>query len=65
MSDTPRVLARTHLVLAGMWATAGLAVTLRFPDSVLWVALMSLWANFVGHLAAYDAARAERKQEES
>lgn len=63
--STARKLGRFHLGMAGLWITVGLAVTLRFPDSVLWVAVMSLYANFVGHLSAYDAARAERKQEEA
>lgn len=48
---------RMHLAMAAVWATAGLALTIRNPDSVLWVALMSLYANFVGHLAGYEAAR--------
>lgn len=60
-----RRLARVHLTLAAVWVTVGLGITLRFPDSVLWVAVMSLWANVASHLSAYDAARAERKQEES
>jgi hypothetical protein len=37
-----------------------LAPTLLFwKESILWVASMSLYANFVGHFASWDAARAE------
>jgi len=42
-----------------VWATVGLAITLRFPDSVLWVGLMSVWANVVGHWGAWQASRVE------
>lgn len=46
------------------WATlvwAGLAVptVLVWRDSVLWIALMSVWANVVSHWGAWQAARVE------
>lgn len=40
-------------------------MTARFwwRDSVLWVALMSIWANVVGHASAWQGARAEEQAE--
>ncbi|WP_030245673.1 hypothetical protein [Streptomyces sp. NRRL S-350] len=32
--------------------------------SILWIALMSVWANFVGHFSSWQAARVEVKQDE-
>lgn len=51
-----------HKWAAISWATIGLAITLRYPNSILWVAFMSLWANVVAHWSSYQAARAEEKQ---
>jgi hypothetical protein len=35
-----------------------------FPDSVPWIAFMSLYANIVSHWGAYQAARAEEMVDE-
>lgn len=48
-----------HLALAAIWALLGIPTVVWWKESILWVAFMSLWANVVGHLSAYDAARAE------
>jgi len=37
---------------------------LLWRDSVLWVALMSVWANVAGHWSAWQATRAERSEED-
>lgn len=42
-----------------VWAVLAIPTVLVWRESVLWVAVMSLYANFVGHWSAYDAARAE------
>jgi hypothetical protein len=47
-----------HLVAMFLWI-AVTPVTIKFPESVLWVALMSQYANFVGHFSGYSAERAE------
>jgi hypothetical protein len=41
------------------WALLAIPTILWWRQSILWVALMSLYANFVSHWAAYQAARAE------
>lgn len=58
---TAKGLCRLHMALAGVWALLGVPTVLWWKESILWVAGMSLWANVVGHLSAYDAARAERE----
>jgi hypothetical protein len=56
---TAHQLRWVHLALAATWALLGIPTVVWWKESILWVAFMSLWANIVGHLSAYDAARAE------
>lgn len=42
-----------------IWALALIPTVLWWKESILWVAAMSLYANWVGHFSAFDAARAE------
>ena len=35
----------------------GVPITVIFPDSIFWVAMMSIWANVAGHWGAWQAAR--------
>lgn len=60
---TPRRVAMVHYVFAGMWALLLIPTLLLWKSSVLWVAAMSLYANFVGHLSAAKASRAEQEAE--
>lgn len=53
--------AWVHVALAGLWALALVPTLLWWRDSVLWVATMSLYANFIGHISAAQGARAEGK----
>jgi hypothetical protein len=55
----PRSLARFHLVMMVVWAALAIPTVLIWKQSILWVAFMSLYANFVGHFSGWDAARAE------
>lgn len=56
--------AVVHYVLAGAWALLLIPTLFLWKSSVLWVAAMSLYANFVGHLSAAKAARAEEEAEQ-
>lgn len=49
-----------HLAMALLWAVMLFPTLLWWKASILWVAAMSLYANFIGHWSAYQAARAER-----
>lgn len=53
-----------HRGLAGLWALLLIPTLTLWTDSVLWVAVMSLYANFVGHWSAAQAAEAEERVED-
>lgn len=57
----PRTWARVHLMLTVLWMVAIPPTLLLWRDSVLWVAVMSLWANIASHFAAWQASRAEMR----
>lgn len=55
---------RFHLAALIAWVVVGGIITYFNPDSILWVAFMSLYANVVGHWSAYQASRTEDNQKE-
>jgi hypothetical protein len=55
----PAVWRRLHLVFTILWFAAIAPTVLWWGESVLWVGLMSAWANAVGHFGAWQAARLE------
>lgn len=55
----PRVWVRLHTGLTCAWIVLVAPTLLLWRDSVLWVALMSLWANIAAHWSAAQGARAE------
>ena len=52
------------------WMTLGWGILIPvtiltgLKGSIIWIALMSVWANFVGHFSSWQAARVEVKQDE-
>ena len=60
MKLTPVFIKRCHLVAAVMWVGLAIPSLIWWKDSVLWVILISIYANIVGHLSGYSAARADR-----
>ena len=56
---TARRLAHLHLIMTCVWAALLVPTLVWWRDSLLWVIAMSLYANFVGHFSAWQAARAE------
>jgi hypothetical protein len=42
-----------------------LTIFTDLKTSLTWIALMSVWANFVGHFSSWQAARVEVKQDET
>lgn len=56
---------RIHTVLALVWAGLLIPTLTLWSSSILWVAFMSLYANFVGHWSARESAKAKRSAEES
>ncbi len=65
MKLTPVFIKRCHLVAAVMWVGLAIPSLIWWNDSVLWVILISIYANIVGHLSGYSAARADQAAEES
>lgn len=53
-----------HRVLQWTWALLLIPTLVWWKDSILWVAGMSLYANFVGHASAAEAAEGARLQGE-
>lgn len=56
--------ARVHLILASVWALLVIPTLVWWRESIFWVAFMSLYANFVGHFSAWQAAKAEEMAED-
>lgn len=54
----PAFLVKFHVIAMGIWLLLAIPTVLVWKQSVLWVAVMSLYANFASHFSAYDAARA-------
>ena len=65
MNLTPVFIKRCHLVAAVMWVGLAIPSLIWWKDSVLWVILISIYANIVGHLSGYSAARADQAAEEN
>lgn len=61
----PQTLVHVHLLAMVAWAGLLIPTLIWWKESILWVAAMSLYANFVGHFGGWDAARAELKADES
>jgi MFS-type transporter involved in bile tolerance (Atg22 family) len=55
---------RLHLVMACVWLILAVPTILWWKDSVLWVAILSLYANFAAEASGYQGARAEQAAEE-
>lgn len=57
----PKTLVYVHLIGMVVWLLLLYPTVVYLKESILWVAFMSLYANFVGHWSGWNAARAERE----
>lgn len=57
----PTLMAKVHAFLTVGWIALIVPTVLWWKDSILWVALMSIWANVSTHWSAFQAARSEQK----
>jgi hypothetical protein len=57
----PTILRRFHASASIVWIVLIVPTLIWWKDSVLWVALMSLWANIASHWSGWQAARAEKE----
>lgn len=52
-----------HGLLALVWALLAVPTVLVWRESIMWVALISVYANFVTHWGAWESARAKENTE--
>jgi hypothetical protein len=48
-----------------LWGVLIIPSVLWWSESVPWLVLMSVWANFVGHWSSWQATRTEVKMDEA
>lgn len=61
----PKFLRAFHGWMTLIWAVLiPISVLTDLRESVFWIVLMSVWANFVGHFSSWQATRVEVKQDE-
>lgn len=60
---TPKVIKKAHLYMSFIWVILAIPSVIWWKDSVLWVIIISIYANVVGHLSGYTAARADEAAE--
>jgi hypothetical protein len=54
-----------HLILAIGWVLLAIPTILWWKEAIVWVALMSIYANAEASLAAHNAARSQQKEKPS
>jgi len=54
MSISPRTIKRCHLTAAIIWFILAIPSVIWWKNSVLWVIIISIYANIVGHLSGYS-----------
>jgi hypothetical protein len=54
-----------HLFMMGLWPLLAIPTMLWWKDSVVWVAILSLYANFAGEFSGWHAARTEKMQKDN
>lgn len=50
-----------HLVMMGVWPLLAIPALLWWKDSLVFVILLSLYANFAGDFSGYQGSRAEEE----
>lgn len=52
-------LRRFHAAMTMLWLVLAIPSVLWWKTSILWVIILSVWANVASHFGAWQAARAE------
>lgn len=58
LDNHPRFLRHFHGLAVITWAALVIPTLIWWKDSVLWVALMSIWANVAAHWSAWNKSGA-------
>lgn len=61
----PKFLRHFHGWVTILWILLLIPSLLFWSESVMWVVLMSVWANIAGHWSAWQASRSEIKVDEN
>lgn len=64
MSVSPTTMVRFHLAATLVFLALIVPSMLWWANSVPYLVAISVWANFAGHLSAWQSARVERKQDQ-
>lgn len=63
---TAAFLKRFHGWMTVLWGIMiPISLVTDLKTSLMWIVLMSVWANFVGHFSSWQATRVEVKQDEA
>lgn len=54
-----KLLRRFHAVMTVVWLLLAIPSLLWWKESILWVIVLSVWANVASHFGAWQGARAE------
>lgn len=54
-----RYLRRFHAVMTLVWLILVVPSVLWWKTSILWIIILSVWANVASHFGAWQGARAE------
>jgi type VI protein secretion system component VasK len=58
------MIKKAHLTASVAWIILAIPSVIWWKSSVLWVIIISIYANVVGHLSGYTAARADEAAEQ-
>ena len=60
------ILKAFHGWMTVLWGIAiPVSIFTGLKESIVWIVMMSVWANFVGHFSSWQATRVEVKQDEA
>lgn len=62
--EDPKFLRQFHGYATLIWMILVIPSVLFWSESVMWVVLMSVWANVAGHWAAWQGARSEESNDD-
>lgn len=65
MNLSPQRMVQLHFALTILWLVLLVPTLVWWRESIVWLVIISWYANFVGQWSAYQAARSELRQEEN
>lgn len=61
----PIFTTKFHKYATLIWILLAIPSVLFWKESLMWIVLMSVWANVAGHWSSYQASRSEMKIDQS